>query len=316
MPVFTILNNILVGIATKRMFPEYSCKGKLSISVKKDIRKKVAGLMISKLAMTSRNSFDSIFISAFLGLAMTTIYSNYLLVISTITGILNIVINSLQAGIGNTLQTETKEKNYENLKKFNLIYTLFVGWCTTCMLCMYQPFMELWLGKEFLMPFGAVVLLCSYFYIMKSGDMNSLYFNASGMWWDGKYRAIAESLLNLIGNFMLVKLLGIYGIILATVISTTVGHYWNGQFLFKLYYKNNKAVKYFLFEGMIATISISICVITFAATKFIPKLDATRTFIFTLLTTGAVATILFCIAYIFVSKILKLTFSIKRTAKK
>ena len=74
MPIFTVLNNVMVGIETKRMFPEYSCKGKLDISVKKDIRKKVAGLMISKLAQTSRNSFDSIFISAFLGLAMTTIY--------------------------------------------------------------------------------------------------------------------------------------------------------------------------------------------------------------------------------------------------
>ena len=313
MPIFTVLNNIMVGIATKRMFPEYSCKGKLDISVKKDIRKKVAGLMISKLAMTSRNSFDSIFISAFLGLAMTTIYSNYLLVISTITGILNIVINSLQAGIGNTLQTETKEKNYENLKKFNLLYTLFAGWCTTCMLCMYQPFMELWLGKEFLMPFGAVVLICSYFYIMKSGDMNSLYFNASGMWWDGKYRAVAESLLNLIGNFMLVKLLGIYGIILATAISTTVGHYWNGQFLFKLYYKNNKAVKYFLFEGMIAAISVSICVITFVATTFIPDTNTIRNFIYTLLVTGITATSLFCTAYIFMSKLLNLRF-IKRNS--
>lgn len=312
MPIFTVLNNVLVGIATKRMFPEYSCKGKLDISVKKDIRKKVAGLMISKLAQTSRNSFDSIFISAFLGLAMTTIYSNYLLVISAITGILNIVINSLQAGVGNTLQTETKEKNYENLKKFNLLYTLFSGWCTTCMLCMYQPFMRLWLGEEFLLPFGAVILICSYFYIMKSGDMNSLYFNASGMWWDGKYRAIAESLLNIIGNFILVKLMGIYGVILATVISITVGHFWNGQYLFKLYYKNNKTVKYFLFEGIIAATSIFICVITFITTKFIPKSDATKTFIFTLIITGVIATTLFSFAYIYMSKALNLKLPIKK----
>lgn len=307
MPIFTVLNNVMVGIKTKRMFPEYSCKGKLDISVKKDIRKKVAGLMISKLAQTSRNSFDSIFISAFLGLAMTTIYSNYLLVISAITGILNIVINSLQAGVGNTLQTETKEKNYENLKKFNLLYTLFVGWCTTCMLCMYQSFMELWLGKDFLLPFGAVVLLCLYFYILKAGDINSLYYNASGMWWHGKYRAITEALLNLLGNFILVKYIGIYGIVISTVITAIIGHFWNGQFLFKLYYKNNKMIRYFLFEGMIAVMSFSICILTFTATTFIPELDATRTFIFTLLITGTVATILFSFSYIFVSRILKLT---------
>lgn len=316
MPIFTILNNVMVGIETKRMFPEYSCKGKLDISVKKDIRKKVAGLMISKLAQTSRNSFDSIFISTFLGLAMTTIYSNYLLVISAITGILNIIMNSLQAGIGNTLQTETKEKNYENLKKFNLLYTLFVGWCTTCMLCMYQSFMELWLGKDFLLPFGAVVLLCLYFYILKAGDINSLYYNASGMWWHGKYRAITEALLNLLGNFILVKYIGIYGIVISTVITAIIGHFWNGQFLFKLYYKNNKMIRYFLFEGMIAVMSFSICILTFTATTFIPELDATRTFIFTLIITGVIATTLFSFAYIYISKALNLKLPIKNNIHK
>lgn len=316
MPIFTILNNVMVGIETKRMFPEYSCKGKLDISVKKDIRKKVAGLMISKLAQTSRNSFDSIFISAFLGLAMTTIYSNYLLVISAITGILNIIMNSLQAGIGNTLQTETKEKNYENLKKFNLLYTLFVGWCTTCMLCMYQSFMELWLGKDFLLPFGAVVLLCLYFYILKAGDINSLYYNASGMWWHGKYRAITEALLKLLGNFILVKYIGIYGIVISTVITAIIGHFWNGQFLFKLYYKNNKMIRYFLFEGMIAVMSFSICILTFTATTFIPELDATRTFIFTLIITGVIATTLFSFAYIYISKALNLKLPIKNNIHK
>lgn len=311
MPLFTVLNNVLVGIATKQMFPEYSCKGKLDIAIQKDIRKKVAGLMISKLAQTSRNSFDSIFISAFLGLAMTTIYSNYFLIISAITGILNIITNSMQAGIGNTLQTETKEKNYENLKKFNLLYTFFVGWCSTCMLCIYQPFMEVWLGREFLLPFGAVTLLCLYFYILKSGDINSLYFNASGMWWEGKYRAIVESLLNLAGNFTLVKLMGIYGIILATIISSTIGHFWNGQFLFKLYYKNKKTVRYFLFEGLIAVINIFICAVTFAVTRFLPNTDAKRNFLYTLLATGGIATTLYFAAYFFTSKAFRLEFQIK-----
>lgn len=142
--------------------------------------------------------------------------------------------------------------------------------------------------------------------------MNSLYFNASGMWWDGKYRAIAESLLNIIGNFILVKLMGIYGVILSTVISITVGHFWNGQFLFKLYYKNNKTVKYFLFEGIIAATSIFICVITFITTKFIPKSDVTKTFIFTLIITGVIATTLFSFAYIYMSKALNLKLPIKK----
>ncbi|UKI56600.1 MAG: polysaccharide biosynthesis C-terminal domain-containing protein [Treponema succinifaciens] len=149
---------------------------------------------------------------------------------------------------------------------------------------------------------------------MKSGDMNSLYFNASGMWWDGKYRAIAESLLNIIGNFILVKLMGIYGVILATVISITVGHFWNGQFLFKLYYKKIiRLLNIFLFRRNNCSYKhFFICVITFITTKFIPKSDATKTFIFTLIITGVIATTLFSFAYIYMSKALNLKLPIKK----
>ena len=76
--------------------------------------------------------------------------------------------------------------------------------------------------------------------------------------------------------------------------------------------KNNKTVKYFLFEGIIAATSIFICIITFITTKFIPKSDATKTFILTLIITGVIATTLFSFAYIYMSKALNLKLPIKK----
>lgn len=308
MPVFTVLNNILVGITTKRMFPEYSCKGKLAISIRKDIRKKVAGLMISKLAQTSRNSFDSIFISAFLGLTTTAIYSNYMLVFTSLTGIINVITNSMQAGVGNFIQTESPEKNYELLKKLALLYALLIGWCATCMLCIYQPFIKIWLGESFMLPFAIVIMICAYFYLLISGHGCSLFYHGCGMWWNGKYLAVTEALINIIGNYIFVKKFGLYGIVLATIISTLIGSVWTLCILFKFFFNNKKMIKFFLFEVFLAFISFVLC----SLTLFINKITATQeSFIKAILVTGFTVTILFFTAYMLISKLLHLQVPLK-----
>lgn len=308
MPVFTVLNNILVGITTKRMFPEYSCKGKLAISIRKDIRKKVAGLMISKLAQTSRNSFDSIFISAFLGLTTTAIYSNYMLVFTSLTGIINVITNSMQAGVGNFIQTESPEKNYELLKKLALLYALLIGWCATCMLCIYQPFIKTWLGESFMLPFAIVIMICAYFYLLISGHGCSLFYHGCGMWWNGKYLAVTEALINIIGNYIFVKKFGLYGIVLATIISTLIGSVWTLCILFKFFFNNKKMIKFFLFEVFLAFISFVLC----SLTLFINKITATQeSFIKAILVTGFTVTILFFTAYMLISKLLHLQVPLK-----
>lgn len=308
MPIFTILNNILVGIITKRMFPEYSCRGKLDISIQKDIRKKVAGLMISKLAQTSRNSFDSIFISAFIGLSMTAIYSNYMLVFTSLTGIINIITNSMQAGVGNFIQTETKEKNYELLKKLTLFYALAIGWCTTCMLCIYQPFIATWLGESFKLPFVIVIMICVYFYLLISAHGCSLFYHGCGMWWNGKYLAATEALVNIIGNYIFVKNFGLYGIVLATIISTLIGNIWMLSILFKLFFTNKKMLKFFLFNAFLTLASLLLCILTFLINKI---LATQNNFITALLVTGFSATVLFFAAYMLISKLLHLQIPLK-----
>lgn len=315
MPIFTIINNIVVGIETKNRYPQYSCKGTLCKKIKTDIKKKVSGLMISKLAQTSRNSLDNIFISAFLGLTTTAIYSNYFLIFSSLTSFLNIITNSMQAGIGNSIQTESIDKNYKDLKKITLLYTTLIGWCSVCMLCIYQPFMLLWMGKEFTLPFEIVIMLCLYFYVLKSGDINSTYYNALGIWWQGKSRAITEAALNLVGNLLLVKYFGLYGIILTTIITSVLGHFWTGLFLFKLYFKDKIAYKYFLFELSLATVNIGIGFTIFFICHFIKIENPALNFFLTMIVCSISALFLFSGVYFFISKKLKLKFSVQKNSK-
>ena len=86
--------------------------------------------------------------------------------------------------------------------------------------------MKLWIGEDLMFPFLVVALIAVYFYMLKVGDIRAMYSDAAGLWWENRYRAIIESVVNIVLNYFLGKIWGVYGIILATLISLFVINYW------------------------------------------------------------------------------------------
>lgn len=268
--VTAVLNNILVAIIAKKKYPQYVCEGEISKEHRKDIRRKVTGLMVYKVCATTRNSLDSVFISSMVGLTATAIYSNYFIIMSAIIGIMSIFSSSLTASVGNSLVTETEEKNYRDMKKFNFMYMWISGWLTVCLACLYQPLMQLWMGEENMFPFGIAILFCIYFYTLKMGDIRALYSDAKGLWYENRYRTIAESVLNVILNAVLGYFFGVPGIIIATLISLFIfGFAYSAQILFKHYFVHYKVSKFYLQHATYALVTIVIGVPTYFICSFI-----------------------------------------------
>lgn len=264
MPCFTIINNLIIAKEVKRLFPQYRCQGKLSNEIKKDIKKKIFALMIGKINGISRNSLDNIFISAFMGLTYSAIYSNYYSIMSSIISVLGIITGGMQAGVGNSIQTESEHQNYLDLKRFTFMYMWLAGWCTICLICLFQPFMALWVGADKLLPFSAMILLCMYFYILKMGDIQSIYFQAVGLWWEGKHLSLIEAAANLILNFWLVHKWGIHGIILATVMTLFfMNFFFLGRVTFRHYFKCEKWTEYFKDQLKYILVTVFACSVTY-----------------------------------------------------
>lgn len=218
-PIMTIVNNLVNAYFSDKLFPNFECRGKLSKKELKMIKKQVGGLMIGKIASTLRNSIDNIFLSAFLGLITVSIYSNYYYILEAIHGFVIIICNSMQAGIGNSIAMDSKEKNHEQMLYIQFIYLWIVGWCTICLLCLYQPFMKIWVGDDLMFPNSVMILFCVYFYVLCQGDINSMYSAATGIWWQTKSKNIVGILMNLSLNWFMVYKWGVQGIILASIIS-------------------------------------------------------------------------------------------------
>lgn len=260
MPVFTIMNNLRIASIIKKMYPELECRGVLSLDIVADIKQRISGLIVQEICGVTRNSFDSIFISAFLGLTLTAVYNNYFYIMNSVVVILSIIMYAIKGVIGNSIVTESQGKNYADMNHMNFVYMWISGWCMICLLCLLQPFMKIWMGEKLMFELPVVILLCVYFYVLKMGDIRFVYVDAGGLWWYNRWRCIAEAACNLVLNYVLGKYFGVYGIIVATLISLFFINFCYGStIIFKYYFTEQKVSEYFIrhFGWMFVTMVVA-----------------------------------------------------------
>lgn len=258
-PVMTLIKNICTSCCVDRMYPQYRCEGEIDNSKLEDIKKRVAGLFIYRICYVSRDSFDSVVLSAFLGLTVLANYNNYLYIVVTLTGFLAIIKNSISAGVGNSIAIESEDKNYSDFNKCQLLYMWISGWCTVCLFCLYQPFIKLWLGDSFLFDKKTMALFCVYFYCYKMGDICAVYRQSAGLWWEDRFRPIVESIVNLTLNILLVRYIGVAGVMLSTIFCLVfINSIWASKVLFQCYFKHQRQRDYItliIYFGFVTFIS-------------------------------------------------------------
>lgn len=259
-----VLTNIVTAYTANKLYPHYKAEGDLPKENVKEINQRIRDLFTSKIGTVVYDSADTVVISAFLGLTSLAIYQNYFYIITALTGFISIIFSACTAGIGNSLIVETKEKNFNDLNKFAFIVCWITGFCSVCLLCLYQPFMELWVGKDFMLNMSAVVCLVVYFFIKQINSLLNLYKDASGMWHEDKFRPLAAALTNLILNLILVQFIGIYGIILSTVIAIlVVGMPWLLHNLFTVVFEKKRLRSFLGKMFTYCILTIVACIVTY-----------------------------------------------------
>lgn len=262
----TIVSNVTTAVITKRLFPDIKCSGELDNETKKELKKKVLGLLVGKISGVTRNSFDSIFISMFIGLIAAGQYNNYYTIFVTVSSFIILITDSMQAGIGNSIASDSIDKNLSDMERLSFIYMLLAGWVSIFMLCLYQPVMELWMGRDLLLPNTTMCLFVVYFYICSMGNVCSGYSTAAGLFWENRIRCVLEGIGNIILNFFLVQCWGVTGIVTATIIPLLIFGF-NGcvHVTYKHYFKQGE-VKYLLSQtlygiitGLIAIVLWTLC---------------------------------------------------------
>lgn len=260
------VTNITIAVAADKLYPEYKPKGNLPRNEVKQINQRIKDLFTAKLGSVVVGSADTIVISAFLGLTTLAIYQNYYFIMNSICGFIMVIFSSITAGIGNSLVVESPEKNYKDFKKFTFIICFILCICCCCFAGLYQPFMKLWVGEKLMLDFSFVILFCILFYCLQLAMVWATVKDAAGMWHSDRFRPLIGASVNLILNVIFVKKIGLYGIILSTIISYIfISMPWLIHNLFKYLYKGSivaylkEIVEYMLVAMFSTVVTIGVC---------------------------------------------------------
>ena len=133
---FTIINNLLVVYATRKLFPNVVPRGKLARREIKKVVSDVKAIFMHKIGAVVSGSFDNIVISSFLGLVAVAAFNNYYSICLAVGGITGALCYSMMGGFGNRIYTEMREDNFRLLLKANRMVMCGVLWCAAVLMAL------------------------------------------------------------------------------------------------------------------------------------------------------------------------------------
>lgn len=109
-----------------------------------------------------------------------------------------------------------------------------------------------------------MVLFPVYLYVLKIGDVMSIYCGALGLYWEERYFTIAEAVSNITLNYFLGKHLGIVGILLATIITILgIRLPFASRIIYRHYFTHFSANQYILWHLKRGAVTLAVGAITY-----------------------------------------------------
>ena len=188
-------------------------------------------MLLHRIGAVAVFNTDNLLISKFAGVASAGLYSNY----TMIRGFLNILVSALfdaiTPALGNLTATEPEESKRTAFRRLSFFSAWLFGWMSICLFCLYDPFIDLWLGEGYLLSKPAVLLIAVNFYVngMRTPVNNTK--SVLGLFWDDRYKSIVEAACNLAVSVLLARRWGVAGIMAGTLtylLCGMTGSGWTG----------------------------------------------------------------------------------------
>lgn len=216
-----LLENIIINVIANKKYPyllDQKIK-KIDKSLEKNIFRRVKAQLFHKIGGAVINGTDNIIISKFFGVLVVGVCSNYFLIISAIKNLFVQFILSITASVGNLLVEDNEKKSFEIYKKIRFVNFWVATFATTSLLVNMQDFMIVWLGREFLLSMPVLVVLSFNLYQKLMRCCNDVFLSAAGICVENRFVPIAEVILNILFSIILLKIFGLIGVFLGTIIS-------------------------------------------------------------------------------------------------
>ena len=236
---FTIAINGFLSVKAAKLYPyiKGSLSERLPAEEKREINQKVRAMMMHKIGSVAVNATDNLLISKFVGLIEVGLYSNYKMLISMVMSLVQQFSQAIVPSIGNLVSVTSVKKSKEVYDRLDLLNYFIYGFCAVCFFTLLNPFIEIWIGKEYLFSTGLVGVIVFNFYLNGMRQNVLAFRNALGLFWNDRYKPLIEAAINLLVSVILAKSYGIVGIFIGTMVSTVTTSMWIEPFvLYKNYF--------------------------------------------------------------------------------
>ena len=242
-----ILANCVIYVICKRRFGYLKTVkiGRKEIA-ERHVFKDVKNLLVQKISLLIYFNTDNIIVTKFLGLKVTGLVANYVLVTTAIQQLMYACLKGVIPGVGNLVHTESKERILSVYNMLDIFYFIF-GSVVACdiIVCM-QPFIQLFFGEDYLLPFGYVIGIAIDKHIGMQFENAYNFRSALGKFEQDRKWWVFSAIANIVFSILLVKYFGIVGIIVGTIAAFVFIAFGRIQFVFRNVLTNASMAKYFL----------------------------------------------------------------------
>ena len=198
-----------------------------------EIKQNIKNVFFHKIGAFVVFQTDAIVITLFSTLKETAIYSNYMMVINSLTNLLSSAIGSIMPSIGNLIAEGDNNKTYNIFRQLYLMDHIIALSISIVTFKVIDEFVVFWVGSEFLFSRRVVIALIINLYIQLSRGTKDRFKDGYGIYWDTK-SPIVESTVNIIFSVYLSYKIGIIGVFIGTIISNIlIIELWKPYILFK-----------------------------------------------------------------------------------
>lgn len=250
--ICTFLSNLAISHKVNKTYPyikEYS-KERVSTELKKSIGANVVGMIGSRIGAIVVRSTDNLLLSSFMGIGIVGLYSNYLLIVNSISGVLNKLVSSVTASVGNLIVEQSDERTYEVYKQHFMVNLLVVTFSAGCLLVSLNPFIKAWAGQNYVLVSRIVLVIVVNYFIDQLRQTSITFISAYGLFVPNGKKSVVEAIINFVLSFILLRgfNLGIAGVLMGTVITNLIlNSWWEPLLLFRRGFKMpNKFGRFYL----------------------------------------------------------------------
>lgn len=223
----TVVNNVATAVLVDRRYPQLKQKANpISREKRGNLFSGVYALFLQRISTAVGTATDNLIISAFVNVAAVGMYSNYQLIVSTVQSILSGIFNRITASLGNFYVSNSRPQSYALFRTLNLANNYLVCLCSVCFISLLQPFITLWAGEDYLLDAFTVGIIVLNFATNYMQNVVLIFRSATGLFVVGKYRSVANAVMNLAVSLILVRHMGMAGVFLGSIISRLATNWW------------------------------------------------------------------------------------------